>query len=77
MLLAAGLSSRVAAELLPCTITGRADTTVLARPAGERAALQQHIDHLVATIARLDEVIAAAQRCTHDGSASNGPLPPV
>ncbi|MGW6269189.1 MerR family transcriptional regulator [Streptomyces sp. NPDC055060] len=62
-LYAAGLSSKVIAELTPCIIDGKATPELLRRLAKERDHLDQHIAELAQTRDRLDSVI--------DGATSN------
>ena len=71
MLLDAGLGSRTIADLLPCTITGHADQATLDRLAHERAALAAQAQHLVDTVTKLDEVVAAAARSAHGTGATD------
>lgn len=61
-LLAAGLSSRTILALLPCVAAGHADPAVHERLREERTRLDDHIAALVATRARLDELIEDAHR---------------
>ncbi|MDQ7910817.1 MerR family transcriptional regulator [Phytohabitans sp. ZYX-F-186] len=60
-LYAAGLPSRRIAELLPCVDTGTTTGEQRAMLTAERARIQQRVDELNAALARLDELIAAAE----------------
>lgn len=60
-LYAAGLTSRVIAELLPCVHTGVATPAQLALLAAERDRIDRQAAELVAARDRLDAVIVAAE----------------
>jgi DNA-binding transcriptional MerR regulator len=60
-LYAAGLPSRRIAELLPCIDTGTTTADQRTMLTAERARVQQRVDELNAALARLDELIAAAE----------------
>jgi DNA-binding transcriptional MerR regulator len=60
-LYAAGLPSRRIAELLPCIDTGTTNNEQRAMLAAERARIQQRVAELNIALARLDELIAAAE----------------
>ncbi|MET8925251.1 MULTISPECIES: MerR family transcriptional regulator [Streptomyces] len=62
LLYAAGLSSRTIVEFLPCVHTGIAGPEMVARLRAERDRLDDHMRDLAATRARLDSVLAAAER---------------
>ncbi|MCV7287762.1 MerR family transcriptional regulator [Mycolicibacterium wolinskyi] len=59
-LYAAGLSSKVIAELTPCVIDGQATPALLDRLAGERNRIDELLTGLAATRDRLDTVISGA-----------------
>ncbi|RYJ31506.1 MerR-family transcriptional regulator [Streptomyces sp. L-9-10] len=59
-LYAAGLSSKVIVELMPCVVDGNATPELLDRLAVERDRIDGHITDLVSTRSRLDSVIAGA-----------------
>ena len=60
-LYAAGLSSRRIAELLPCVTTGTTTAAQRAMLAAERVRIRQRVDELTTALARLDELMLAAQ----------------
>jgi DNA-binding transcriptional MerR regulator len=60
-LYAAGLPSRRIAELLPCVDTGTTTGDQRAMLTTERARIQQRVDELNTALARLDELIVAAE----------------
>lgn len=60
-LYAAGLPSRRIAELLPCVDTGTTTSDQRTMLAAERARIQQRVDELNTALARLDELIVAAE----------------
>lgn len=59
-LYAAGLPSRRIAELLPCVDTGTTTEEQRAMLDAERARLRQRVDDINTALARLDELIVAA-----------------
>jgi len=61
LLYAAGLSSRMIVEFLPCVHTGIAGPEMIARLRAERDRLDDHMRDLAATRARLDSVLTAAE----------------
>lgn len=61
-LYAAGLSSRRVAELLPCMDTGTTTDHQRAMLKAERDRIRAQIKELTATLARLDELVDAADR---------------
>jgi DNA-binding transcriptional MerR regulator len=61
-LYAAGLSSRRIAELLPCVQTGTTTAEQRTMLAAERTRIRQRIDELTTALARLDELMTAAQQ---------------
>lgn len=61
-LFAAGLGSKVIADLLPCVQTGVATPAMLARLVAERDRIDEQVRDLTVTRDRLDAIIAAADR---------------
>ncbi|MFC9649676.1 MULTISPECIES: MerR family transcriptional regulator [unclassified Streptomyces] len=59
-LYAAGLSSKVIVELMPCVVDGNATPELLDRLSAERDRIDGHIADLVSTRSRLDSVITGA-----------------
>lgn len=74
-LYAAGLSSRVIAEVLPCVHTGVATPALLDLLAAERDRIDQQAHGLLETRDRLDGVIAAATASAGDQGACTGATP--
>ena len=68
-LYAAGLSSRVIAELLPCMHTGIASPAQLRLLAAERDRVDRQVRELVGARDQLDAVITAATASTTDGAS--------
>ncbi|MEU4897119.1 MerR family transcriptional regulator [Streptomyces sp. NPDC044780] len=66
-LYAAGLSSKVLRELLPCTHTGIATPDILARLAAERDRINAQMADLAMTRDRLEAVIEAAHGTVDGG----------
>lgn len=65
-LYAAGLSSRMVREVLPCVDTGVATPVMVDRLTGERSRIDQQITDLLAVRDRLDEVIGAVRDSASD-----------
>ena len=71
-LYAAGLSSKVLVELLPCVHTGVATPEMLDRLRTERARIEAQARELHATLERLDVAIAAAtDGCDHEATGTS------
>lgn len=66
-LYAAGLSSRVIADLLPCVVGGNATPELVARLSAERDRIDSQIAALVTVRGRLDSVVAGAAANLHTG----------
>jgi DNA-binding transcriptional MerR regulator len=60
-LYAAGLSSRRIAELMPCVHTGTTTAEQRAMLVAEHARIRQRVDELTTALARLDELMVAAE----------------
>ncbi|MER5522276.1 MerR family DNA-binding protein [Streptomyces sp. NPDC002763] len=67
-LYAAGLSSKIIAELTPCVVDGKATPELLERLTVERDHIDQRIADLVHTRDRLDSVIAGASATLYTGT---------
>ncbi|GAA2049365.1 MerR family transcriptional regulator [Streptomyces cheonanensis] len=72
-LYAAGLSSRVILDLLPCVVSGEADPGVLDRLAAERRRIDEQITSLIRTRERMDQVIGYATTSATTGHACPRP----